>query len=233
MRLDKFIANSTEYSRSDAKKLIKSKRISINDDIVRSANASVHETQDTIKLDGQLINAPQQRFFMLNKPVGVVCTTDNSEHPTVIDLVDEPQKHQLQIVGRLDKDTTGLVLLTNDGQWNHRVTSPNAACVKSYHVTLKHPIKDDVIDYFHEGILLKSESKKTRPAELIITDEHHAILRIQEGKYHQVKRMFAAVGNRVTALHRQAIGEIELDSTLDAGHYRPLTPTEIQYFESP
>jgi len=230
MRLDKFIASNTQHSRTDAKKLIKSGNVSINGDIYRNANTSIDDTSDHIQLHGQTLNALQTRFFMLHKPAGYICANEDSEHPTVIDLISEPQKHSLQIVGRLDKDTTGLVLLTDDGQWNHKITSPNKGCAKTYHVIVKHPLKTEVIEQFKAGILLNSETKKTRPAELTIIDDHHATLSIQEGKYHQVKRMFAAVGNRIVGLHRQAIGDISLDTDLKVGDYRPLNTTEINAF---
>jgi len=167
---------------------------------------------------------------MLHKPEGVICANEDSEHPTVLDLINEPKKYSLQIVGRLDKDTTGLVLLTDDGQWNHQVTSPNKACAKTYLVRLKHPLKGDEVEQFNDGLLLKSETKKTRPATLIINDEFHATLSISEGRYHQVKRMFGAVGNRVETLHRQSIGAINLDPELTPGDYRPLTDDEIKAF---
>ena len=230
MRLDKFIASVTDHSRNDAKKLIKQGYVQVNGHIYRQADSTIDTAHDTIQLFEQALTAPQARYFMLHKPAGVVCANKDSEHPTVIDLINEPKKYELQIVGRLDKDTTGLVLLTDDGQWNHKITSPSKNCSKVYLVSLKHHIKSDTAAMFSEGVLLKSETKKTRPAKLTVLDEHHARLSIQEGKYHQVKRMFAAVGNRVEQLHRHSIGTIELDSNLPAGEYRPLSANEINAF---
>ena len=230
MRLDKFIASATVYSRTDAKKLIKTGNVSVNGHVYRKTDSAINPTQDQIQLFDQTLSSPQARYLMLHKPEGVICANEDSEHPTVLDLINEPKKYSLQIVGRLDKDTTGLVLLTDDGQWNHKVTSPNKGCTKTYRVKLKHPLKGDEVEQFKNGLLLKSETKKTRPATLIINDEFHATLSISEGRYHQVKRMFGAVGNRVETLHRQSIGAINLDPELTPGDYRPLTDDEIKAF---
>ena len=122
------------------------------------------------------------------------------------------------------------MLITSDGQWNHRVTSPNKKCFKHYQVTLENPIEDDYEKKFLQGIQLKGESKVTLPAQLTIVDQYHAELAIQEGKYHQVKRMFAALSNHVTELHRFRIGDLDLDKTLNPGEYRPLSEDEVLLF---
>jgi 16S rRNA pseudouridine516 synthase len=168
---------------------------------------------------------------MLNKPQGVVCANSDAEHPTVFDLIDtrtlHPSlRHQLQIAGRLDIDTTGLVLITSDGAWNHAITSPNKVLGKRYRVTTSDPISPEAPALFAQGLLLKQESKLTKPAKLTLLNSHHALLEITEGKYHQVKRMFAAIGNKVIALHREAIGTITLDTALAPSQFRPLTANE-------
>jgi 16S rRNA pseudouridine516 synthase len=228
MRLDKFIGNNTSLSRTHIHAAMKQGLISVNDQLITATNARISES-DKVIVDGQLIQPRLPRYLMLHKPAGYVCANSDSEHPTVLDLVDLPFKHELQIAGRLDLDTTGLVLLTDDGNWNHKITSPKRMHTKSYLVTTANAIDNTYLAIFAQGILLKGETKKTLPAELVILDSHHARLNICEGKYHQVKRMFAAVGNHVVALHRERIGAINID-TLPAGQFRHLNAEEIASF---
>lgn len=230
MRLDKFIAQTTECSRSDAKRLIKKGAITVNKVDARDSAQIIDPESDLVIFDNITLNLPSARYFMLNKPAHIVCTNQDSLHSIVIDLLTESKKETLQIAGRLDKDTTGLVFITDDGHWNHRVTAPRSNCFKTYQITVGNPLKKELIDYFEQGILLHNEKKKTRPAKLIIIDDFHAELSIQEGKYHQVKRMFAAAGNHVLNLHRSSIGPITLDSSLKPGEYRALTNKEIHSF---
>ena len=164
---------------------------------------------------------------MLNKPEGYVCSTDDPDHPTVLYFLDEPVAHKLHAAGRLDIDTTGLVLMTDDGQWSHRITSPRHHCEKTYRVTLESPVSDDTAEQFAKGVQLHNEKDLTKPAVLEILTPTDVRLTISEGRYHQVKRMFAAVGNHVVGLHRERIGAIELDPDLAPGEYRPLTEEEI------
>lgn len=230
MRIDKFIGAMTDYSRSDIKRLAKQGAIKVDNQFIKDSGFKIDPESSNVYLFDKIIEALKPRFFMLNKPQGVICATSDSHHKTVLDLLDEPKQSALQIVGRLDKDTTGLVLITDDGQWNHRVTSPNRQCFKHYIVTLSSALDESLIDQFKNGILLNNETKYTRPATLNIIDSHHAELFIQEGKYHQVKRMFAACNNHVGALHRQAVGDIQLDKNLAVGAYRQLTKNEIDLF---
>jgi 16S rRNA pseudouridine516 synthase len=227
MRLDKFLSQHTDYSRSQIHQLIKAARVKINDEVIRVADYKLRDAEQ-VTLDNQIIQALTNRYFMLNKPLGYVCANTDSEHPVVLDLLDIPRKQDLQIAGRLDLDTTGLVLLTDDGQWNHRITSPRQECEKTYRVTTADPIDEKVIALFTHGVQLNGEKNLTRPAQLELFDAHSARLTIHEGKYHQVKRMFAATGNRVVQLHRESIGSIKLDPALLPGEYRPLTHEEIQ-----
>lgn len=226
MRLDKFIANTSPLSRSEVKRALHKDRITV--DGVAERDGGIHiGPQQTIALDGEVLRWPGPRYFMLNKPEGYVCATSDSEHPIVLDLLNEPNQATLQIAGRLDIDTTGLVLITDDGQWNHRVTSPRSHCDKVYHVTLADDICAEAEARLSEGLMLDGEAKPTLPAHLQRLAAKQARLTIKEGKYHQVKRMFAALGNRVIGLHREQIGEIILDPNLSPGEYRPLTPAEI------
>ncbi len=230
MRIDKFICAMTDYSRSDIKRLAKEGAIRIGEHIVNDTSTKIDPSASPIYLFDNPIGSIKPRFFMLNKPQGIISATNDGHHKTVIDLLNEPKKSKLQIAGRLDKDTTGLVLITDDGQWNHCVTSPNHHSLKHYKVTVDKPLDDSLIQQFKSGLLLNGETKKTREAKLTIIDAHHAELFISEGKYHQVKRMFAACGNHVTALHRHAIGSIQLDPNLELGNYRPLTQHEVNSF---
>ncbi len=226
MRLDKYISHFTDLSRKDVKRVIKARSVSVDDDIVTDPSKHI-DIQQTVKLNGDVILSYGPRYFMLNKPQGYVCATKDSEHPTVLDLLDEPRKNQLQIAGRLDIDTTGLVLITDDGQWNHRITSPHKACGKVYDVELKNDLPEDAVERFLNGIQLEGEKKLTQPAELDVIYRNEATVILQEGKYHQIKRMFAAIGNHVTRLHRRQIGQIMLDNLLEPGEYRALTNEEI------
>lgn len=228
MRLDKFIGNNTQLSRTQIHAAIKQGIVYVNDVLVTKTNTQIKDT-DKIVVDDQVIEPRKPRYLMLHKPAGYVCANTDSEHPTVLDLVNAPFKHELQIAGRLDVDTTGLVLLTDDGQWNHKITSPKHVHSKNYLVTTANPIEDSYIKIFADGVMLKGETKLTLPAELKVFDKHHAELSICEGKYHQVKRMFAAVGNHVVALHRNRIGSVYLDD-LPTGQFRYLTTQEVESF---
>lgn len=227
MRLDKYISTATDYSRKEVKRLLRDGVISVDNTIETNPSRHIRPDQ-TVSIDDMILAQPGPRYFMLNKPPGYVCATKDSEHPIVIDLLDEPNKDRLQIAGRLDIDTTGLVLITDDGKWNHAVTSPNRDCKKIYAVCTAEDIPTAVIEQFAKGVILEGEHYRTKPAELEIIFANEARLTISEGKYHQVKRMFAAVGNRVLELHRERIGNIILDSELDVGEYRKLTSDEVQ-----
>lgn len=229
MRLDKFLSHTSDLSRKDAKQAIKAGRVAINQHIATSGNQPV-STDDMVTLDSQPLAFPQARYFMLNKPKDYICATRDGEHPTVLDLLSEPAKQNLHIAGRLDKDTTGLVLITDDGQWSHRITAPAKKTFKRYHVSVAAPLTATAIASLEQGVLLNNEDHATLPARVSQVDDTHLLLSISEGRYHQVKRMLAAVGNRVTTLHREAIGPIELDSTLKPGQYRPLNDEEISEF---
>lgn len=226
MRLDKFIAHTTDLSRALVKVALRNKRITVNGEHVKDASLNISPA-DSVQLDGTTLTPIGPRYFMLNKPVGYVSATVDSDHPTVLDLLDEPNKQALHIAGRLDIDTTGLVLITDDGQWNHRVTSPRHECQKSYCVMLASDLVSDAEERLMAGLLLNSEKQLTRPAALERISSNQVRLTISEGKYHQVKRMFAALDNRVIELHRERIGDITLDESLQLGEYRPLTEAEI------
>ena len=227
MRLDKYVSSVTDYSRAEVKRLLQNGSITVNGSATKNAAQQLDAQKDIICLFDEPLRAPAPRYFMLNKPVDTICATEDSMHPTVIDLLDEPNSHQLHVAGRLDKDTTGLLLLTDDGQWSHQITSPNKHCSKTYRAELAESFTDSAKQALEEGVLLHNEKKPTRPATVNIINERCIELSIAEGKYHQVKRMLAAVGNHVNQLHRQQIGSIVLDPSLDVGEYRLLTLEEV------
>lgn len=225
-RLDKFLAtNVSDFSRALAQRAIRRGWVDVNGEPCRDASRHIGPG-DEVRLDEQPVIAVGARYLMLNKPLDYVCTEKDSHHPSVFELLPENWRTHLHIAGRLDADTTGLVLLTTDGDWSHRITSPNHAKAKRYHVSLAEPLGEADAEMLRNGIELKNEKNATRPAELTLTDPTHCQLMIREGKYHQVKRMFAAVGNRVITLHRDAIGSIGLDPELAPGSWRELSDAE-------
>ncbi|MFA7553994.1 MAG: 16S rRNA pseudouridine(516) synthase RsuA [Spongiibacteraceae bacterium] len=226
MRLDKYLANVTELSRTDAKKLIKSAQVTVDGEVLVDPKADVTATA-LVQINGETLRPATHRYFMLNKPQGYISATKDREHLTVLDLLEEDNLQQLHIAGRLDIDTTGLVLITDDGNWSHRVTTPKSDCKKTYWLETADPILPEAIEKIEQGIHLSNEKRPTLPATLVLIHEQAARLTISEGKYHQVKRMFAAVGNKVEALHRERIGDICLDEDLLPGEYRRLTEAEV------
>ncbi|GAL07140.1 16S rRNA pseudouridine(516) synthase RsuA [Photobacterium aphoticum] len=229
MRLDKFLCTTLGITRREAAKVLKDKRIEVNGEITKSIALKITDDCD-VEFDGRPLRFEGPRYYMLNKPQGFVCSHVDDHNPTVFVLLDIVSPEKMHVAGRLDGDTTGLVLLTDDGQWSHRITSPRHVCEKVYYVELADPLPEETIAHFAEGVQLRGEKELTRPAKLEILGEREALITISEGKYHQVKRMFAAVGNKVVALHREKIGSVELDEELEPGEYRQLTAEEIAAF---
>lgn len=229
MRLDGFLAQSFGLSRKASKQAIREGRVTCDQVVVQDAGARVDPDMQ-VCLDGRPAQLPGERYLMLNKPAGVVTATRDANQPVVLDLLPAEYARGLHPAGRLDKDTTGLLLLTTDGQWSHRVTSPRRQCPKTYRALLAEPITPEACQQLEEGVLLKGESQPTREAVAVAVDENTVDLTIHEGRYHQVKRMFAATGNRVIRLHRYRIGDIHLDPALGPGEFRSLTPAEIDSF---
>jgi len=244
MRLDKFICKSTELTRNEAKKVLKSGEVRVNGEVAKNAAMQVHEN-NTITIDGQQLTARGSRYYILHKVVDSICSNVDEVYPSVLNFIDVDKAFDLHIAGRLDADTTGLVLITDDGRWSHNVISPKKHCQKTYRVWLRNEIDDEklsaLVTQFEQGIQLQGEDSLTRPAILTrvkeedLVDEQsyrsEVLLTITEGKYHQVKRMFAAVGNRVIGLHREQIGGIKLDN-LAPGEWRELNEDEIALFTS-
>jgi len=229
MRLDKFICKSTELTRTEAKKLLKRGEVTVNGDVVKDPATQVHENNE-IKLFDKALRTRQSRYLMMNKPSDTICSNVDELYPSLLHYVELDKAFDLHIAGRLDADTTGLVLITDDGRWSHNIISPKKNCEKVYRVWLRDDIADDVADKFAQGVQLQGEKQLTRPAKLEVVAEREVLLTITEGKYHQVKRMFAAVYNKVVKLHREQIGSIVLDSELTPGQWRHLTEDEVAEF---
>lgn len=228
MRLDKFLAHQMGISRNLVARELRAGMVTVDGEVVKNGALKV-SAENEVAYDGNVMtHVTGPRYFMLNKPQGYVCSTDDPVNPTILYFIDEPVAHKLHAAGRLDIDTTGLVLMTDDGQWSHRITSPKHHCEKTYRVTLAEPVADTTAALFEQGVMLNGEQYPTKPAKLEIITPQDVRLTISEGRYHQVKRMFAAAGNHVDELHRERIGGIVLDDSLAPGEYRPLTDEEIQ-----
>lgn len=230
MRLDKYLCHATGLTRSRAQIVIRRGQVTVNGEVRKSPDFKL-PADAVVTWHGEPVSIGGKRYYMLHKPSGVVCAAIDARHKTVLDLFDSAERTNLHVAGRLDIDATGLVLLTDDGDWSHRITSPRYRCDKVYRVEVADALDETVVTAFAEGLLLRNEEKKTLPARLEILGANTARLRISEGKYHQVKRMFAALGNRVTALHRERIGVLSLDPSLLPGQWRPLTEDEIKVMQ--
>ncbi|WP_282176532.1 16S rRNA pseudouridine(516) synthase RsuA [Vibrio nereis] len=228
MRLDKYLCDALGATRKEATKIIKSGDVTVDNVVQKSGSFKVGDGS-IVEWQEREIRKPGPRYIMLFKPDGFVCSHEDGFNHTAFVLLDEVKMEDLHFAGRLDVDTTGLVLITDDGKWSHRITSPKHKCEKTYRVWLVDPIEADYIEKFAQGIELRNEKEATLPAtlEIVDEDEKEVLLTITEGKYHQVKRMFAALGNKVEHLHRERIGEILLDESLEPGEYRYLTEDEI------
>lgn len=227
MRIDKYLANMGVGTRKEVKEYISKGLILLNGKVVKKPTQTVNENQDKIEYQNQEIIYKPYIYLMLNKPQGVVSATKDYTE-TVIDLLDEKyQNKNIFPVGRLDKDTEGLLLLTNDGKLAHELLSPKKNVNKKYFAKLKNKLKRDDIQVFENGVYLEKENYLTKQAKLEIISEYEAFVTIQEGKYHQVKRMFHAIDNEVIFLKRISTGNLLLDENLKPGDYRELTDREI------
>ena len=223
MRLDKFLADMQIGTRSEVKKLIQKGHVSINDQIVKKVDTKVDE-ETIVYVDGLRVDYVSYEYYILNKPAGFLSATQDSHYPVVMELVPCIRK-DVGIVGRLDKDTEGLLLLTNDGELNHRLLSSKNHVLKKYYVQVDTDIPDNAEDVFSKPIVF--EEFTSLPAEFEYIDNRSAYLTICEGKYHQVKRMFEKIGCTVTYLKRVQFGSLTLDG-LESGQYRTLTEGEIK-----
>jgi 16S rRNA pseudouridine516 synthase len=227
MRLDKFVCKSTELTKSEAMQCIHLGAVSINHKITTDVATQVHES-NTILLNGIRLQPRAFRYILMHKPAGTICSNIDEVHPSLFNYLDVDRPEELHIAGRLDTDTTGLVLITDDGRWTFNITRPTQQCPKIYRVQLSRALLDDTPAKFMQGLQLQGETQLTQPAKLKIINAKEVLLTITEGRFHQVKRMFAGVGNRVVSLHREQIGEICLD--VGVGQWRYLTHEEVQSF---
>ena len=227
-RLDKLLADSGRFTRSEARDAIRAGRVTVNGGVVRKPEEKFDSETAEICADGEGLDCAAKRYLMLYKPAGVLSATDDPRQRTVLDLLPLPLRRQgLFPVGRLDKDTTGLLLLTNDGDFAHRVISPKKHVPKLYRAALDGPLTEEDVAAFANGLTL-SDGTVCLPAQLELPEPGVGLVTVYEGKYHQVKRMFAARGRTVLALHREKIGGLSLDGALEPGAYRELRPDELQ-----
>ena len=228
MRIDKFAAEQTGISRADAKAMIKRRQIIVNGSPVLSGDVHIDPENDEIIIGGKHINYREHLYIMLNKPAGTVCAVKDELSPTVVELIPpELRRKGLFPAGRLDKDTEGFVFITDDGALAHRMLSPRSHVEKEYEVTLEKPAEDGYKELFASGMTIDG-GEKCMPAEIIFTEDRHRVrLIICEGKYHQVKRMMEAAGNKVTFLRRIRIGGLSLDPLLPPGECREIMHKEV------
>lgn len=231
-RLDKLIALNCNVSRKDARKLIKDAAVTVNSRIVLRAEELVDAEADIIDVKGYSFTVKEHIYIMLNKPQGVISATADPKKKTVIDIIpDELKRRSLFPAGRLDKDTTGLLIITDDGAFSHRIMSPAHKVFKTYQAVLSYPIDDNDIKKLESGITL-GDGTECLPAKVIAFTTDNGLpaaeISIREGKYHQVKRMFHALGNNVEQLRRIQIGSLKLDLSLDEGECRELNENELE-----
>lgn len=230
MRLDKFLVHVGVGSRTEVKVIVRQARVKVNDTVAKKADMQINEELDVITLDDNVLAYSEFIYFMLNKPQGVLSATNDKSQKTVIDLIDTHVK-DIFPVGRLDKDTTGLLLITNDGKLAHELLSPKKHVNKVYIAQVEKQLMVQNIEEFKKGIILE-DGYNCLPANLEILDNTTARVTIQEGKFHQIKRMFEACGNKVRALERIEMGPLKLDEQLKLGQYRHLSGEEISLLKN-
>ena len=233
IRLDKYLADMSIGTRQEVKKYIRQGRVKINEDVIRKPEYKIREDKDKVAFDGAPVAYETFEYYMLNKPAGVISATEDKKDKTVLDLIKEKKRKDLFPVGRLDKDTEGLLLITNDGALAHRLLSPKKHVDKCYYAKIRGGVTEDDVCVFKERINIgtQEEPEWTMPAELKILEKgtvSRIRLTIREGKFHQVKRMFLAVGKEVVYLKRERMGALVLDETLAPGEYRKLTDSELK-----
>jgi len=226
MRLDRFIEKTLSYSARTVRDLFVKRVVLLNGVAVADGRGRISEFC-RVEVAGNILQARTAIYIMLHKPQACVSATKDTKNKTVLDAIDFPEKETLHLAGRLDFNSTGLLLLTNDGKWSRKLTQPQQKIPKTYIVQTKDEITDEYTRVFSAGIYFAFENLTTLPAELIILSSHTAKITIYEGRYHQIKRMFGFFNNEVVGLHRLSMGNIVLDKNLAAGEYRLLTHEEI------
>ena len=233
MRLDKFLGISGCCSRSDAKKAVRGGKVTVNGSVVRTSDFNVEPDTDSIFFCGKKVVYRKYTYIMLNKPAGYVSATDDGREKTVLDLLPvDMKKDKLFPCGRLDKNTLGLMLITDNGELAHRLLAPKSHVTKKYRFCSKFPISEDEVNLFETGVTLE-DGYVTKPAELSLEGNgDEGIITLTEGKYHQIKRMLDALGNKITYLERISFGELSLDPGLERGEWRYLNEDEIKELEA-
>ena len=231
MRVDKMIGNARLDTRRNIKRNAKKGALVINGEIVKDTSTHVDPNVDEVFYMGEFVEYFENIYLMMNKPQGYLSATTDEE-ATVIDLLDDFYKTlDLSIAGRLDKDTRGLLLLSTDGKFIHKITSPNSNIEKTYQVETRDIIDESLVEEFKKGVEISEDDYIARPAKLEIIEDKKAIVKVTEGKFHLVKRLFSNLGNEVISLKRIAIGELKLDPFLNEGTYKELTEEELALFE--
>jgi len=226
MRLDKFLCELNIGSRSQVKAYVKQGCVSVNGVVEKASDRKIDENNDEISFRGKVLTYQQYHYYMLNKPMGVVTATKDNLSKTVLDLLPVELHKNLFPIGRLDKDTEGLLLLTDDGELTHRLLSPSKHVDKTYLVGIRETLSEDDIKALEQGVDI-GEDSLTRPANVEIVNDLEILLTIHEGKFHQVKRMLKAVDNEVLTLKRISFGPLQLDCKLAPGSFRELTDEEV------
>lgn len=227
IRLDKYLGECGEGTRSEIKSFVKKGLVTVNGQVVKDSGQKVDTKADIIALNGRKIVYEKFRYFMLNKPQGCVSATRDGLSKTVIEFLEGEVTRDLFPVGRLDKDTEGFLLITNDGQLGHELLSPKKHVDKKYIAHVSKPLSQDEMKHFASGVDIGDE-KPTMPAEIALIDDNVYEVVLQEGRYHQVKRMFEAFGSTVEYLKRISMGDVQLDNELSPGEYRRLTEDEVE-----
>ena len=226
-RIDKVISTQTKFSRKEIKDLIRKKRVTVNDKIVTKSDIKVDTEIDKIKIDGEEINIKKNIYLMLNKPKGYISASVDKSTPIVLDLVPEEYAHRnLFPAGRLDKDTTGLIIITDDGVFAHNILSPQKHVKKTYNVTIDIPVTNEMVEGFKNGVILNDGQCKSSLLEK--TGEYTSIVTLTEGRYHQIKRMFGCFGAKVVELQRIGMGNFMLPTDLEVGECREFTREELR-----
>ncbi len=226
MRLDKFLCDTAGLTRTEAKNAVKKGQIAVNGQVQKAADFKVKETTDTVTFQGRPLSYAAFHYYILHKPAGVITATEDKKESTVMDILREEKVKNLFPVGRLDKDTEGLLLITNDGELAHNLLSPKKHVDKEYLVKVRDSISEEDCRKLSEGVDIGDE-KPTAPAKVERVAEKEILLTIREGRFHQVKRMLQAVGNEVLYLKRLSMGSLRLPKDLEKGAYRPLSEEEI------
>lgn len=226
MRLDKFLCDTAGLTRTEAKNAVKKGQIAVNGQVQKAADFKVKENEDTVTFQGKPLSYAAFHYYMLHKPAGVITATEDKKESTVMDILKEEKVKNLFPVGRLDKDTEGLLLITDDGELAHNLLSPKKHVDKEYLVKVRDSISEEDCKKLSEGVDIGDE-KPTAPAKVERVAEKEILLTIREGRFHQVKRMLQAVGNEVVYLKRLSMGSLRLPEDLEKGAYRPLSEEEI------